>query len=448
MSAGTTWASAPDADQVSDVQIYEVAEYSQVPIPIDDIVRGSRVDIDPRVLKYFSLSLRGGQLVLTTRGFVGQIPINPRAVVDVSPRVPIANLEHLLQVAGGHAIVLREHLRQYTEHAIANASFADLLAAAFASAADEILIFGLYREYERRSGQTSFPRGRVLMRGTARLASRGNTRHVEAAWFEPTLSNAPNRALLAATDHCLTRYAARKQLSAMQHRVVRGLQRVEQALSTVDDGRAGDWLTSPLVEEPQRMPTHRQYYEPALRLAAAIVRNRGLQLRSEGGLPLPSIVLNLEEVFEKYVRNILVRHAALMNLTVANGALLPPMGAQRPLFDGRPEPTAEPDIVVADSRRRDSPPIVVEVKYKPVEHLPAREDLNQTITYATVYGASAAVLLHPRALDGRKGLATLGATGKVLVYTYAFDLAAADLEVEEKTFAEALARLLNTGGPP
>lgn len=426
--------------------VYPAEEYSEVEIPREQFFADGGLDIYPETLPYFSFELRAGGLTLSTRGIVGDIPLNPRARVEVSPRVRIANLERMFSVGKGVPLQLEEFMRAYPPHEVAAASLADVFAGALASAVSEIEALGLHREYVRAEQRTSFPRGRILTGRTLELAARGIEHQAVATWFAPTVDTAPNRALKDALLVCAERYARQKQRTHFQTQLLNRLQLALRTFDAVSLDPDRGWLTDVEVVDPTRIPAHRSYYSPALQLAVAIVSGHGVQFRGpEGILRLPSLLLNLETVFEAYVRRLLRERQQQFSCIVLDGAFDPPAGARRGLFDDRRHPETEPDMVIR-SAAEDTKPVVVEVKYKPLEDLPSREDLNQAITYAVVYRASSIVLVQPAGRHGRPGLRRLGTIGEMDAYVYAFDLNATDIGRAELAYVEDLFRLVAAGG--
>jgi 5-methylcytosine-specific restriction endonuclease McrBC regulatory subunit McrC len=118
----------------------------------------------------------------------------------------------------------------------------------------------------------------------------------------------------------------------------------------------------------------RSYYIPSLEIALAIVRGRSVVASEGGKLELPSYIINFETLFEDYLRKALCakQHDAPFEVSDGNDA------GKRPLFDDSSHPPAQPDILI----KRDEKLLVVDVKYKEKVD---RADINQVVTYASVY---------------------------------------------------------------
>src|SRR5262249_45193165 len=126
-------------------------------------------------------------------------------------------------------------------------------------------------------------------------------------------------------------------------------------------------------------------FKRALRLARLIVSGEGVELPIGGSdVALPSFLVNMESVFEEYVRHVAQRQ--FMDLEVLNGN---DEGA-KPLFDDRRSPPANPDVVVRQLTGDHA--LVLEAKYKTAEN---RDDINQVLGYALSYRLPRIVIVLP-----------------------------------------------------
>ena len=149
-----------------------------------------------------------------------------------------------------------------------------------------------------------------------------------------------------------------------------------------------------------------------------------------------SFILNLEEVFEKYIRNVLVGDVSSLGTSIE-------------VFDGNREGKGylywdstsnevRPDIVIRKDRRIT---LIADVKYKPRT---TESDRYQVIAHAHSLGAKNAVLVLPTPTNEDAGLLRRGqilnAAG-LEVFEYHFSLDR-DLPEQEEKFKENMARLL------
>src|SRR5580700_10841231 len=82
--------------------IFPCVERQSVAVPLNDLLTTTgKFEIWPIVASkgYFDIDYRGGQLVFKAGKFVGLIPINDRVVIDVKPKVSVADLLHIVDVA-------------------------------------------------------------------------------------------------------------------------------------------------------------------------------------------------------------------------------------------------------------------------------------------------------------------------------------------------------------
>jgi 5-methylcytosine-specific restriction enzyme subunit McrC len=445
----------------SGVRFRECWEYSHVRVQRDEILKpDGSLDISPAVqnLNAFTIDFKGNELRLMAGGFVGILPINNRLVLRITPRTPIANLTRMVERSGYQALPI-DALRTYAASTSISEWLLDIYADALIRHCAEIVNGGLYRTYQRRNDAGSRPRGHIEVSATLRrFAARGVRNKAEFSWFERTTDNALNQCLKAALFVLHRRYVGpRKGLSKSRVRV-RQLSSLLQSFADVSDDERRRYLSDPIVAGLASPPVSRSYYREPLRLAIAIIANRGVSLdEGSGNVTLSSLLLNMGELFEAYVRTTLQSKAAdaawpISVLDGNNDGNLPLYTSPSPrtqvggtsltpLIEAVANPPrVTPDIVF---RRADgSIALVAELKNTLMKDLPSRSEVEQAVTYAVRYGTSTVLLVHPKGETNRGGLQLLGQVGTVMVFDYRYDLAAADLDAEDDLFASKVAALL------
>ena len=220
-------------------------------------------------------------------------------------------------------------------------------------------------------------------------------------------------------------------------------------LSAVFRGVAVDttnsFLKHRLVSNPFELPATRPSYPAALCVAKVIIESGGVLFRSSAGhLSLPPLLINMESVFEDYLRAVL----AEAPLVVLDGNKSPPLGGSKPLFestsDGKPGAAekATPDIVCYRELLSARPALIIDAKYKLIGKTSDRSDVNQVLAYALCYGCPQVMLVYPRrSASSERGLSSLGKAGAVEAFMYRFDLGASDLTAEETLFREEVRRM-------
>ncbi|MGW3545660.1 5-methylcytosine restriction system specificity protein McrC [Nocardia niigatensis] len=439
---------------ISPYQVIQCREQEEISVPIASLFDDAgKLDLHLEVVgkDYFSVSMRKTSVRLLARGFVGFIPLNDRIVVRIRPRVDIGNLERIVEIAGVETPALLFERQYLTSHRW-NPSFVDLYAQSLTSRVQAILDEGLFREYERREGISSFPRGRLLIHQTLqKFETRGIHHLAQNAWFERTVDNSANRcikyALWLLSQYYVNNPPQTKEGRRLRNRVVGLL----NAFRDVTLDHTHEFTRNAIVAGRVPPPATRAHYREALEIANAVVMRRGIEMDGDAGdLILPSVVLDLSEAFERYLRNVLVSYVEVNGapVTVQDGNLDGKVQLFSPALDsaGNPKvksPSATPDIIVRSNEA--TSPLVADVKYIPLSGsgLSPRSAFDQVITYATVYGSSRAVLMHPLVTGQRSGLRHLGTAGQVELYQYLYDLAA-DLPEEEEKFGIAITELAGT----
>lgn len=435
------------AGELQASRIVPCEEHGPVEIPLEELIGPSgRLELNPEIESrdFFAVHLSKGALCLRARGYIGQIPLNKRIVVDVRPRVPVSSLSRMVRLSGVEPTVLSS-VRSYATGGEWDDSLLDLYAKGLVEHVQRIAQAGFLREYERREERSSFPRGRIAVHRTIQsLNARGIKHAAHVSWFEHSRDNAPNRCLKYATWTLARRYQSLDVQKRPNRLALKRLNAIYGLLDGValDHGRR--FLDDALVTGASPLPAHRDYYRDALNLALAVVHMRAILLdSSDGPVRMPSAVLDMNAVFERYIRNVLRRYATEQRWTtkVLNGN----SEGRRGLYEEHPSPEANPDVVIRSPDG--ATPLVLDVKNVPVDGH-ARDSINQAVTYALCYGAPATMVVHPRGSRvQRPGMAKLGHIGQVAVYRYRFDVGAESLLEEEERFSDAVSELLKVSLP-
>jgi 5-methylcytosine-specific restriction enzyme subunit McrC len=205
------------------------------------------------------------------------------------------------------------------------------------------------------------------------------------------------------------------------------------------------FLSDRIVRDPLLLPESKSAYAPALAIAKMVFQQQGLDIRNRAGdVLMPSVLVNMEDVFESYFRTILSMNLNSHDLAVLDGNIAEPAGAARPLFDdadsGIKSNRATPDVLIRKLRPQPSNAMVIEVKYKTSKQ-PDREDINQVLVYGMVYGCPRVALAYPRRSASEASVAAIGTVAGTEIFKISVDLGTHDLEGEEHRLLAAL-RLL------
>lgn len=424
-------------------KVYEASENSEVEIPLSSLIgEGELQLIEDSVGKnLYRIYLKKNRLVFQAGSGVGLIPVTPSIAIDVRPRVPIRNIGRILDVSGSSPMVLQSIRVFYQRDASPTASLLNVIADSLLREVETIENTGIRRQYIHSTRTTSFPRGRLILSSVLHYRATGRNHLVEVSAFDFTANNPLNQ-LIKTALWCLARYYGRMEGSENR----RYRRRIRDALRSFAAPTVDETLQihlHPLVQRLQVEQAHTPY-ERAVVLAHTIISGGGADASGRTGrIPLPSLVLDLEDAFEKYVRAVLLKSLAGNRLAIKNGAKAPPHGANTSLFAGEtacPSMTVSPDVVTeVDGRVR----VVGEVKYVPAQKCPDRSHVEQLVTYLAAYGCDSGVLVYPAAEESAKGLLRIGAVANKAVYQYSMWLGASDLAAEEDSLSAAFKGLID-----
>lgn len=420
------------------------AEHEIKHLPRELIREDGSLDLYPDVSKLFRLVFDKGVPCIQCGGWVGYIPLNDCYALEVSPRVPIGNLERLIGMAAGYSPRILEKYTRYFSHSdeIPDSLF-DILADQLTKAFDQIWEKGLLKSYERKQRIGSTPFGRIdPFQTSLRSAKAGMPTALSSAFYR-TMDFAPNRILRFAFEKLLARYAGNNNQSQRKR-----ILRIRKAAAKLDDlaNPVGiDLSPEAIARVIQYLPTYHEGYADALMLAQLIISDAGISIRGKDGLViLPSIIIDMAKVFEAYTRRVLADHfSSKVGIAVRDGNAAPPAGAKTFLFDPIEPETKNvpvtPDIVIeVNGQVR----LVIDAKYKPASKQPERDDVNQVVLYGARYGTDRVMLLHAERVDNETSVSLLGGVGPYRVYNARINLNALNIEHEEKQLAEAIEALL------
>lgn len=316
---------------------------------------------------------RDGHWLLRAGSRVGAVRLPGGPIVRITPKTPVSRLFFLL----GHSLDPARAWRDSREGTVDTGGYDDLvpaLAHAVERQIDGALRRGVLQGYREMEESAMLVRGRL--RETEQIRRHfGRTPPAEVAYDAYTADTAENRILRAAAERLLRLPGVP---GPVRRRLAHQRVRLGDALPLTRGQDLPRW-------QPSRLNAR---YQPALRLAEAVLRGTSPEHRPAGADPLTvdGFLLDMNKLFEDFV-------------TVALRELLQEHGLTASLQDLHHLDTGglvrvRPDLVVRTSDGR-TPLAVVDAKYK-VEKADGllNADLYQALAYATVLGLREAHLLY------------------------------------------------------
>ena len=424
-------------------EVFVGEEQGEIPVPVEFLFKNGKPNIYDDVLNrnFFRFFLKGDKLIFQAAGFLGLIPINDGVAIEVRSRVPVANLERLLLLTPQYSPeILRDRLRNFGLSSVSLPSLLDLLATRLLDAVKEVRAEGLHYWYVQRSQFGSSPTGRIRPFESAKLqASTGRRLAIASSAFERTFDTAPNRCLRLALRHLHDVYRGMRNREGARG-IASQLAIEEGYLAVAKLDHTQHFLADALVKAPQLLPSTKSSYSAALSVAKMVLQHESVNIRSQtSDVSLSSVLVNMEDVFEGYLRAVLDKHLSGRRCSVLDGNLNEPAGAARLLFDdGTKSNRVTPDVVLTKLSPQVSTEFIIDAKYKPPQSVPDRDDLNQVLVYGLVYGCKRVALAYPRRRATEPNLLLIGKVAGIEIFKVCVDLSAPDLQQEEKRLADAI----------
>jgi len=425
-------------------QVITATEQEMIVVPPELLRPDGSLDVYDDIMNLFRPTYHKNRPAIQCGGWIGYIPLNDAFALEVTPRVPIGNLERLVGMAAGYApSVLRRHARQFAHADGQPASLVDILADQLLASFDRIRELGLLKTYLRETQLSSFPAGRIHPFESAWRAARLGRPVAVSSAFHRTSDFGPNHVLRYAFEKLLARYIGNRE-DRNRNRLQR-LKRAVDRLDAVARPAPGELAASAIANIVNRLPGERPDYADAMMVAQLIIFDASPAIRGAGEVALlPSLLIDMAKVFEDYARRVLadgLRHD--VRVAVKDGNLGGLQGAKTVLFDpvrdGMKNPPVTPDIVLELNSKTT---IIIDAKYKAAPSVPDRSDINQVVLYGAKYGAPHVILLHAGRPVGRPHVELCGKVGDFNVYNGMLDLNAESIEKEEAAFVRAIAALI------
>ncbi len=151
---------------------------------------------------YFDIDYRGGQLVFKAGKFVGLIPINDRVVIDVKPKVSVADLLHIVDVAEEEVSFLDFFIRPYKEQKGVEDSLLGLMVRTLLKQLHQVENEGVYKSYVRVQETGTFKPRINFSKTMQREWCRGNFSRTSNEVFHFTRDHALNRLIKFTIWYC------------------------------------------------------------------------------------------------------------------------------------------------------------------------------------------------------------------------------------------------------
>lgn len=413
---------------------YPCQEHDEVSVPITELLVEGKVEVFPEVTGrgFFDIDFRRGQLVLIAKSYVGLIPINPRVSIHVMPRMPIDNVLYLVQKAKKAVQYLPGYDRNYRIERLPSGRSEELFAASLLECLIDVERNGLIHRYV--SYETNYGwRGRVLLSHTVSRHRSKGILFRQAHQLTELSVDIPENQIIKDTLMHIARYFSQfpeKESKKSARRAATLLQMFDR-VSNVSGQRLA--LARQCLHGIKRLPGDHRAYEPILWLCYLIVTRQGVSIESFGPARIQSMVVNLADIFESYVRQVIRESLE----TVLSGSTLKDGNRhQVRLFTQGGNQVVKPDIYI---EKAGVSPIVLDAKYKPALR---SADRYEVLAFCEALQSKLAIFISPKD-TGQPGSSFLGRTrGGIDMHEIRIDLSATDILAEEKCFLTRIRSVL------
>lgn len=310
-------------------------------------------------------------------GWIGYLPLTASITLNIVPKFPIENLWALLDVGGENYRNILPTIRSYQTSE--NAAPIQMLARSFCHYLRQAVASGFERTYYPRQ-QSGYYRSHVEFGGTInQFISRGNPVNTVSSVFEFGLDSAVNQVIKAA---CLSfiRVLPADNNWSNDRRLLRF------ALETLQRVKAREPTKLDLDIAATVSQRLRPQYGGMLSIYHLLLTGGGISFTLEqGGKELPSFLFNLDNIFERFVRQALASGFREHGIGVLDGNI-----HQGRLFEDNSTYPTKPDIIFRRSKREILG--IGEVKYKPKLK---EADRYQIISHVTAAKAPVGILFTP-----------------------------------------------------
>lgn len=410
-------------------EIIECAEFDQIDIDISQLLEGGELCLDSRIKDrgYISVSIREGKVTLRADKHVGLIPINNNFAIRVVPRASISNLSHMVVRSGVVPAVIEDFSRGYLPSFEVGEGIERAYYSSLVSSAELVLAGGLKKSYVAAADPPAW-RGRLLISDTVRkYRAKGIAFRTEFAFETLTYACVENIAIKEALVLVKESVANDKKPTINRIRIDKLLRQLEMVPPY--QGQSAD-LVRDIAKAAVAIPRHLAHYIEPLWLSYLILQSKLPDLINTGFVTLDSLIINVSNVFEAYIRKIIQLSAAKSGWTVRDGNLNP-----HPLFSDTEKFSVKPDIVIYDD---DQPIAIVDVKYKLD---PKESDRYELLAFMESLGVTKGAFICPQSANC--GSRYIGRTmGNKSMSIIRYDLSAIEISEEDRVLEDNLRKLV------
>lgn len=396
--------------------VFDVIENKSILINKELILKDDYFDIlsDINNPSFFSVSFKPKGLEITAGNHIGVIPINKSVALNIIPKLEIKNFFYLLRVANRELKTLSNFSRLYSQ-SNDYTNLMDLFTSTFIKSLEIIEQEGIYRNYTKKERNNSTPKGKLLFKEhLVQNVFRNIHYKVPHTFQELDRDVLPNQLIKYTIEYLIQYY---RLLEGTKIQFLKRLEYYRQMFVRVSYKKIiRDMKQSEFNYMIKSIPKIRSYYIGCLEVCFLIIKKASFHFEERKIFKkqsLPSVYINMEDIFEKYLLNSLNNINNSQQIKIYKG--------KRSLFEDVKTPTIEPDIVIENNSEVSC---IADAKYK--NSLPTRDDIFQMISYLSSYHCNVGVFILPK--ENNQKVDYKGNVQGKHIYIYRIDLNHVDIE--------------------
>ncbi len=278
-------------------KIIVLHEYEEITLPSSIWLDAGAINAFESALdkNYFSIRLKRGEFILQAGGYIGVIHINNELSLDIRPKIPVANLERLLFISCSDTRVYPTGYRKYGSSRYLPDSIENFIYMEVLSELETLHTLGLIKKYKEVNNVSPYPRGKIDVFGTAMCSRIRGSAMAKYSFFERTINNPENQFVKALVVKLHEKFKESKDKEVKR--------RINYYLSFFDSVELHDFSDVEKLVHSNLIPSSKIHYRRIIELGKLIFNSDGLALinNEAGGVECSSILISLEDIFERYV---------------------------------------------------------------------------------------------------------------------------------------------------
>jgi len=390
------------------LEYIRIKEYENYSFGLDD---NEEFQMPINLGKYLRLvEQRSKRVTIQALSYIGYIPFYKNKVLVVEPKIAFKDFLRVLLVADENIHTIAEEIIYRIDTSKYNNIF-DFMVYCFLEKLMYLAKYGLIRLTCEKYINGPNIKGKILVKeNITKNTIRSRNHFVYTRTFDITQNNSVNQVIKYTIWYLLSFNLASeaKDKLLLYYKMMDKISLVlnKNYLKELDNLIKG-----------KTIPDSRSYYNDIISFCKFFLSDYTLNFSGNSYLPLKSFLVDMNKVFEKYIRNALSAKIFLSNsdVLVVDGNYEP-----KPLFSNLSYYSITPDILL---KRQGQVISVMDTKYKPQVK---NEDLFQIISYVVSYNVENGVLIYPKSDDAPD--LELFEVERKKIYIFRFDLTRLDEE--------------------